>query len=133
MISRPHILLAGVFAAALSVPVASAPSGAVTESIPGVFPMDCAKWKDAARCEAFNRTIETCRDKTDDDWRHCMHLPPPAAKFMPPKARDCSAARKPELCEANNHALAACREARTSNAHRKCVAAELQASAAGKN
>jgi len=125
------VLLAGVIAAAAAIttPATAMPSGAVTEKIPGVYPMDCAQWKDKARCAALNRYIKACRNKTDDDWLECMHLPPTTAKFTPPKPRDCSTARNRERCEAHARALQACKDKNTRAEHRKCVAGQLRAQA----
>jgi hypothetical protein len=133
MKSRLSVLLAGVIAAAFSIAAAAAPSGAVMEKTPGVFPMDCAKWKDKARCEALNQDIQTCRDKTDEEWRACMRLPAPTAKFAPPKPRDCSTARDKERCEAYNGALDACKDKSTRAEHRKCTAEHMQEPAPKKN
>ena len=103
------------------------------EKIPGVFPMDCAKWKDKTRCETLNRNIEACRDKTDDEWRECMHLPASTVKFTPPKPRDCSTARDKGRCEAYNGALEACKDKSTRTEHRKCTTEQLQESPPKKN
>jgi hypothetical protein len=132
---KPHrsVLLAGLIALTFSISATPAPSGAVMEKIPGVFPMDCAKWKDQARCEALNRNIDACRDKTDDQWRECMNLPASTAKFTPPKPRDCSTARNRERCEAYNGALAACKDQGTRAEHRKCTTEQLQGSPPKKN
>ena len=127
------VLLAGVIAATFATTAAAMPSGAVMDKVPGVFPMDCAKWKDKTRCATFNQYVEACRDKTDDEWRACMHLPAPTAKFTPPKPRDCSKARNKERCEAHTSALDACRDERTRAEHRKCVDGQLQALTAGKS
>ena len=127
------VLFAGVIAATFATTAAAMPSGAVMEKVPGVYPMDCAKWKDKARCAALNQYIEACRDKTDDEWRECMHLPAPTAKFTPPKPRDCSTARNKAHCEAHTSALDACKGERTRAEHRMCVAGHLQVLAAGKS
>lgn len=123
-------LLAGLIAATFSAATAAMPSGAVMEKVPGAYPMDCAKWKDKARCAALNRAIEDCRNKTDDEWRACMHFPAPTAQFTPPKPRDCSTARNKERCEAHVQALAACKNVLTRAEHRQCVAGQLQELAA---
>jgi len=133
MKSYLSVLLAGVVAAAFTAAAAAATSAAALEKIPGVFPIDCAKWKDKPRCEALNRNIEACREKTDDEWRECMHLPAPSAKFTPPKPRDCSTASNKARCEAYNSALAGCNDKPTRAEHRKCVDGQLQAQAGGKS
>jgi hypothetical protein len=126
------VLLAGAIAAATAATVVAAPSGAVMEKMPGVYPMDCSKWKDPARCAALNKSIEACRDKVDDEWLECMHLPAPVAKFTPPKPRDCSSASNKERCETYNSALDACKDRRTRAEHRKCIEGQMQAPAPGK-
>ncbi|OGA49664.1 MAG: hypothetical protein A3G25_10825 [Betaproteobacteria bacterium RIFCSPLOWO2_12_FULL_63_13] len=125
---KPYLpaLAAALIAATFSAAAAAMPSGAVMEKMPGTYPMDCAKWKDKARCAALNQAIESCRSKTDDEWRACMHFPAPTAKFTPPKPRDCSMARNKERCEAHVLALAACKNILTRAEHRKCVAGQLQ-------
>lgn len=120
------VLLAGAIVATFAATAAAMPSGAVMEKVPGVYPMDCAKWKDKARCAALNRSIDACREKTDDQWRECMHLPAPTAKFTAPVPRDCSTARNKERCEAHTRALQACTDKTTRAEHRKCVAGQLQ-------
>ena len=119
-------LLAGLLVATFSAPAAAMPSGTVMEEVPGVYPMDCTKWKDKARCAALNRTIEACRNKTDDEWRVCMQFPEATGKFTPPKPRDCSTARHKERCEAHVRALAACKDVLTPHEHRQCVAGHMQ-------
>ena len=123
-------LLAALFAATFSSVTAAMPSGPVMEKIPGTYPMDCAKWKDKARCADLNRTIEACRNKTDDEWRVCMQFPAQAEKFTPPKPRDCSTARNKERCDAHVRALAACEKVLTRHEHRKCVAGHMHELAA---
>lgn len=132
---KPHlsILLACVIAALFAITATAAPSGAVMEKIPGVFPMDCTMWKDKTHCETLNRNIEACRDKTDDAWRECMHLPASTVKFTPPKPRDCSTARDKGRCEAYNGALATCKDKSTRTEHRKCTTEQLQESPPKKN
>jgi hypothetical protein len=126
------VLLAGVTAATISI-TASTASAVAAEQSAGPYPMDCTKWKDKGRCEALNRDIPACKDKTDDEWRACMHLPAPAAKFTPPKPRDCSAARDKERCEAYNSALEACKDRSTRSGHRKCTGEQMQGPAPGKS
>lgn len=92
---------------------------------PRAYPMDCTKWKDKTRCESLNRDIEACKDKTDDEWRDCMHRPAPTTKFTPPKPRDCSKASNKERCEAHSRALEACKEKTTRPEHRKCMTEQL--------
>jgi hypothetical protein len=128
-----NVLLAGVIAATFATTTAAMPAGAAAEKGPGAYPMDCAKWKDKARCAALNKDIQACKDKTDDEWRECMHQPAPTAKFIPPKPRDCSMARNKELCEAHNSALEACKDKRTRAEHRKCISGQSQAPAPKKN
>ena len=118
-----------IVAATVAVPAAAqnpAAAGRPAEGA-GARPVDCAKAKDRARCEALNKQIEACRDKTDDAWRECMHLPAAVAKFTPPKPRDCTKARNKERCEAHTRALQACEQATTRAAHRKCMAEQLPA------
>ena len=123
-------LFAGLLAAALSTTAAAMPSGAVMEKVPGAYPMDCAKWKDKARCANLNQTIQSCRNKTDDEWRVCMQFSTHAGKFTPPKPRDCSTARNKERCEAHVRALAACKDVLTRHEHRQCVAGHMHELAA---
>jgi hypothetical protein len=118
-------LLLAVIAATLASTVAAAPAGEAAGKGPSAYPMDCTKWKDKARCESLNRDIEACKDKTDDEWRQCMHQPAPTTKFTPPKPRDCSKARNKELCEAHSSALEACKDKTTRAEHRKCMAEQL--------
>lgn len=121
------VLLAGVFAALFVSVSAAMPAAATVEQIPGAYPLDCAKWKDKARCETLNRDIKVCKGKTDDAWLECMRLPAPTAKFTPPKPRDCSTARNKERCEAHVRALEACKDKATRAEHRECIAGQLQA------
>ena len=126
------VLLFGVVAATFATTAASTETAA--ERVAGVYPMDCAKWKDKARCATLNHDIKACKDKTDDDWLECMHLPaPPIAKFTLPKPRDCSKAHNEKLCKAYNDALEACKDTRTRAEHRTCVADQLQTSASKNN
>jgi hypothetical protein len=115
------VLLAGVITATFAAIATAMPLGAASGIGPGAHPMDCAKAKDKARCESLNKDIEACKDKTDDEWRDCMHRPAPAAKFTPPKPRDCSKARNRERCEAHSTALEACKDKTTRVEHRKCM------------
>jgi len=128
------LLTVAITAAAVVVPAAAQNPAAGVRPAEGIRakPMDCAKAKDRARCEALNKQIEACRDKTDDAWRECMHLPPSAARFTPPKPRDCTKARNKERCEAHTRALKACEGMATREAHRKCMAEQLPAPAANK-
>ncbi len=91
----------------------------------GALPMDCSKVKDRTRCESLNKDIQACKHKIGDEWRECMHQPPPGAKFAPPKLRDCSKARNLERCETHNTALQSCKGAGSRSEHRKCMAAAL--------
>jgi predicted secreted protein len=127
------MLLAGmIVATSANIAIVTA-AGAAAEQGPGAYPMDCAKWNDKARCAALNKDIQACRDKTDDEWRECMHRPAPTAKFTPPKPRDCSKARNKEGCDSHSSALEACKDKRTRAEHRKCMAGQSQASAPKKN
>jgi hypothetical protein len=122
------VLLAGATAATFALAATAQTPGAGPAKGPRAAPMDCAKAKDKARCEALNKDIEACKDKTGDDWRQCMHQPASTAQFTPPKARDCSKARNTERCEAHNRALDACKGSSLRAEHRKCMSRELQAS-----
>ncbi len=113
---RIPILLAGVVFAA---------GAAASPASP--YPMDCTKWKDAARCAGFNDKIAACRDKTDDAWLGCMYPGERPAAFTPPKARDCSHASNKALCETHAAALDACKDAHTRAEHRDCMAGRMQA------
>lgn len=129
---RLPVLLAAAAAAMFSISAGAMPSGAAGKG-PSAHPMDCAKAKDKARCETLNKNIAACKDKTGDEWRACMHMPPRAGKFTPPKLRDCDKARNKERCEAHNAALKACADAGASAAHRKCMAGQLPAPAGKKD
>jgi hypothetical protein len=118
-------VLLGLIAATLAT-TAITLSAAAAEPGSGAYPMDCAKWKDKARCEALNQDIQACKDKTDDEWLACMRLPAPVAKFTAPKPRDCSTARDKERCEAYNSALEACKDKSTRAEHRNCTNEQLQ-------
>jgi hypothetical protein len=124
------MLLAGTIAATTT--AMAMPAGAATGTGTGVYPMDCAKWKDKARCAALNQDIQKCKDKTDDEWRECMRQSAPTAKFTPPKPRDCSTARNKERCEAYNGALEACKDKSTRAEHRKCIAGQIREPASEK-
>ena len=124
------VLIAAVSAAIFAIAASAQPAGPGRG--PGPYPMDCAKAKDKARCEALNKDIEACRDKVGDEWRDCMHRPAPA-KFSPPRLRDCSKAHNKELCETHNAALEACKDKTTRAEHRKCMAGQLPAAAANKS
>lgn len=125
------VLLAAVAAAIVASTAAAMPAGDGPGKGPGAHPMDCAKAKDKARCEALNKDIAACKDKVGDEWRECMHQPAPTAKFAPPKPRDCSKARNRERCEAYNTAREACKDKGTRAAYRKCMA--MQPPAPGKS
>ncbi len=127
------ILLAGITAVVFAISAAAMPSGAVPPNRPSPRPMDCAKAKDKAKCEALNKDIEACKDKTGDEWRECMHRPAPAGKFTPPKPRDCSKARNAERCEAHTKALEACKDKAKRAEHRKCMSEQLPAQEPKKN
>jgi hypothetical protein len=129
MKSSLSVLLAAVAAATFATTVAAMPSGSAAGASPGAYPMDCAKWKDKARCESLNKNIEACRDKTDDEWRDCMHHPATTGKFTPPRPRDCSKARNKEKCEAHTRALEVCKDKTTRAEHRKCMSEQLPAPA----
>jgi hypothetical protein len=124
--------LAGLIAATLATTAVTMPAAAAEKS-PSAYPMDCAKWKDKARCAALNQDLQACKDKTDDEWRECMHQPAPTAKFTPPKPRDCSTARDKERCETYNSALEACKDKPARAEHRKCTNEQLQQPAPKKN
>jgi len=113
------VLLAALAAAAFATTAGAIPSGDAPVKSP--YPMDCSKWKDQARCESLKKDIEACRDKTDDDWRECMHRAAPAGKFTPPKPRDCTKAQNVARCEAHNTALENCKQMPTKAEHRKCM------------
>lgn len=117
--------LTAVIALTFATAATTMPTGAAAEKGAGAFPMDCAKWKDKARCESLNRDIEACKAKTDDEWRDCMRRSAPTATFIPPKPRDCSKARNKEHCEAHTSALDACKNMTTRTEHRKCMAEQL--------
>ncbi len=119
--------IAALAAASFAISVAAMPSGATEGKGPGARPMDCSKTKDKARCESLNKDIEACKDKSDDEWRNCMHRPVPAAKFTPPKARDCTKASNKERCEAHAQALEACKDKATRAEHRSCMSEQLPA------
>jgi hypothetical protein len=120
------MLLAGVAAATFSLHAAAQLPGAATEKKPDSHYMDCSKWKDKARCESLVTDIESCKSKTDDDWRHCMHRSAvPGEKFTPPKARDCSKSRNTARCEAHTAALEACKDKATRAEHRSCMTEQL--------
>jgi len=127
------VLLAALSAATFAIAASAQPAGGAPGKGPGPHPMNCAKFKDKARCEALNKDIEACRDKVGDDWRTCMHQPLPTARFAPPKLRDCSKARNKERCETHNAALAACKDKTTRTEHRKCMAAQSPAPPRGKS
>lgn len=127
------ILLAGI-----TVVTVAATAGAMAADTAGAkgasaYPLDCTQWKDQARCAALNKDIQACRDKTDDEWRECMHRPVPTARFAPPKPRDCTKARNVKACELHASALEACKASNTRAEHRKCMAEQSRASAANKN
>ena len=124
-------VLLAVAAAAFATTVAATPAGDAAGKSPGAYPMDCSKWKDKARCESLKKDVEACKDKTDDDWRECMHRAAPAAKFTPPKPRDCAKAQNVERCEAHNAALESCKQVATKAEHRRCMSGP--APAPGKN
>ena len=127
MKSSISVLLAAVMTTAFvstadAVPAAGDPGkGSVAH------PMDCARAKDKTRCEALNKDIAACKNKTDDEWRECMHRPAPAAWTAPPRSRDCAKARDKERCEAHNAALDSCKDKTTRAEHRKCMAGMLRA------
>ena len=123
------VLFAGVFAATLATAITTLPAAAAESG----NPIDCAKWKDKARCEALNKDVQVCKDKTDDEWRACMRLPAATAKFTPPKQRDCGTARNKGRCEAHNSALEACKDKGTRPEHRKCTSEQLQEQAPKKS
>jgi predicted secreted protein len=127
MKSRFSVMLAAVAAAIFATAAAALPSGAAPRKAPGTHPMDCAKAKDKARCESLNKDIEACKDKTDDEWRDCMHRPTPAARFTPPKPRDCAKARNKERCEAHGAALETCKDKTTRAEHRRCMKGQTPA------
>lgn len=122
-----YALLAGVTAASFAVAAVaqSAAAGATLGKGLGAKPLNCATAKDKARCEAINKDIEACKDKTGDEWRECMHRPETVAKFTPPKPRDCSKARNTGRCEAQTQALEACKAKTTRAGHRKCMLEQL--------
>ncbi len=124
----PSILIAAVSAATFATSAAAVPTYAAAGKGPGAHPMDCAKAKDKARCEALNKDIEACKDKTDDAWRDCMHRPAPVAGFDPPRPRDCTKARNKPRCEVHSTALGACKDRGTKGEHRRCMTEQLQAS-----
>lgn len=124
MKSSSFLLLAAL-AAPLAGAVAAVAAGEAAGTGPRAYPMDCAKWKDKARCESLNRDIDACKAKTDDEWRDCMRHSAPTAKFTPPKPRDCSKASNKDLCNAHSSALEACKSKTTRTEHRKCMAEQL--------
>ncbi len=128
---RIPILVMGLIAAStFATGTAASPASGSKAASP--YPMDCTKWKDAARCAGFNDKIAACRDKTDDAWLQCMYPAERAANFTPPKARDCSHASNKALCETHAAALDACKDKHTRAEHRECMAGRMQ-SASFKN
>jgi len=127
MKSLLSVLIAAVSAATFATIASAMPTGDGPGKGPGAHPMDCAKAKDKARCEALNKDIAACKDKAGDEWRACMRQPVPSAKFTPPKPRDCAKARNQERCEAHTAALEACKDKTTRVEHRKCMGAQLPA------
>ena len=125
MKSSRSVWLTAVIAAIFATAATTMPASAAAEKSAGAFPMDCAKWKDKARCESLYRDIEACKTKTDDEWRDCMRRSAPTAKFTPPKPRDCSKARNKESCETHTSALEACKNMTTRTEHRKCMVEQL--------
>lgn len=130
---RLSMLLAGIIVAASATTAAVMAAGTAAEKGGGAYPLDCAKWKDQTRCAALNKDIQACRDKTDDEWRECMHQPVSAAKFTPPKPRDCGKARNAQACESHGSALEACKDRGTRAEHRKCMAEQTRSSAPKKD
>jgi transposase len=129
---KPSILmfLSTLATATFSLSAAAYSVGAAPELKPGSPPMNCATAKDRARCESLNKDIEACRYRTGDEWRECMHRPPPAVKLAPPNPRDCTKASNREVCEAHNAALEACKDKDVRAEHRKCMALQQSAAAA---
>lgn len=127
MKTSSSVLIAAVAVAAFAIGADAMPAGGGLEKGPGAYPMDCAKAKDKARCEALNKDIAACKDKVGDEWRECMHQPAKTAKITLPKPRDCAKARNKELCEAHNAALDACKDKTTRAEHRRCMAGQLPA------
>jgi hypothetical protein len=127
------VLLAGLAAATFAASASAMPAGDAPAKTTSAHPMDCSKWKDKARCESLNKDIGACKDKTDDDWRDCMHRAVPAAKFTPPKARDCSKAQNKVRCETHNAALETCKGMSTRAEHRKCMSGQAPVAAPGKS
>ncbi|TSA10717.1 MAG: hypothetical protein D4R74_14230 [Betaproteobacteria bacterium] len=130
MKSSISVLLAAATTAAFVSTADAVPAYGDPGKSPVAYPMDCARAKDKTRCEALNKDIAACKNKTDDEWRECMRRPAPAASVAPPKQRDCTKARNQERCEAHNAALDACKDKTTRAAHRKCMAGQLPASGA---
>lgn len=118
-------LLMTVIVATLATAAYTITADAAAEKDASAYPIDCAKWKDKARCESLNKDIEACKAKTDDEWRNCMRLSAPSDKFTPPKPRDCSKSLNKETCEAHSSALEACKSKTTRAEHRKCMAEQL--------
>ena len=119
---RISILVMGLIFAA-----GAAASPATGTKAASPYPMDCTKWKDAARCAGFNDKIASCRDKTDDAWLQCMYPAERATTFTPPKPRDCSHASNKAVCETHAAALDACKDKNTRAEHRDCMAGRMQA------
>ncbi len=127
MNARLSVFFAGLVAATFSAGVSALPSTTTAKSAASPYPMDCAKWKDQARCAGFNARIAACRDQTDDAWLRCMYPGQPAASFTPPKPRNCSTAGNRELCETHSAAVEACKDKHTRAEHRGCMAERMQA------
>ena len=133
MKSYLSVLFAGVIAATFVTTAFVISPARAAEKGPAADPMDCAKWKDKGRCEALKKDILACRDKIDDEWHECMHLPPLKVKFTSPRPRDCNASHNKPVCESFNTALDACKDKGTRAEFRTCMSGQVQVQASKKN
>lgn len=109
-------LLIGCAMALLAIPAHAQPASAGAGSGPGPGKADCSKARNPQNCEARQKAMAGCQDKTGPARRSCVE------DAMPP--RDCGQAKSPQRCEAQQKAREACK-GKSGKERRNCMREQL--------
>lgn len=112
-------LLLGCAMALLAIPTHAQPAGPGpgSGSGPGPTKSDCSKARNPQNCEARQKAMEGCKDKTGPARRSCVE------DAMPP--RNCSKAKNPQRCEEQQKAREACK-GKVAKERRGCMREQIK-------
>jgi hypothetical protein len=108
---RPLIISCALALLALPVLAQPAPAGDSSSKT------NCSKARNPQNCEARQKAMENCHDKTGPARRACVE------DAMPP--RDCSQAKSPQRCEAQQKAREACK-GKEGKERRNCMREQIK-------